>query len=1027
MIRRIALVLLVVVTIAAAVLWFARRSIADDAIASELAKAGVPARYKIAEIGFGWQRLEGISIGNPAAPDLTADWAEVRLVAGWNGVTADAVRAGGVRLRGRLIDGKVSWGALDKLLPQATAGPFALPAIDVTLADARVLLATPWGPVGAKLEGRGRLDDGFTGKLAAVMPQAVFGTCRIEQASAYVDLAIRRGAPVIEGPVRGRSIGCPGVMVDVPRARLDVTVGAAFDSWRGTIAPEADRVTVAQGAAAGLRANVDFSGTPKGTSGTARLTGAYAVIGGTRLAELSADTRFSADGAGFDVGGAARAGRVALSQATRRNLGGFASAGQGTPVAPLIAALSAALLRASEGATVGGDFTVSQRAGRFAATVTNARAASTSGAALQMAGGRGIGFNGRAITADTRVTLSGGGFPAIDSDFRRSTDGESRGTANVAPFAAGGSRLALAPVQFLARDDGYVRLQTVATLDGPLPGGRVEGARTPLVVARFPDGNIAANPGCAPVQFRRLAVQSLVLGPTTLDLCAEGPMLLRYAGGRLSGGAVVSSPALRGAIGCTPLALTATRARVGFSDGGVTVANLAARLGSGDRVSRLDIGTLGGTIRDGGIAGRFANLSGQIGKVPLLVDGGAGDWRFAKGALDLTGTVGVADDNIAPRFNPLTADGVRLRLADNRITASAILREPKSGTTVAALDLSHDLGQGKGRATLGVTDLRFNNRFQPEALTPLTLGVVASVQGAIAGRGDIAWTPQGVTSTGRFRTGRLDFAAAFGPVDGAAGEIVFTDLLGFVTAPGQVLTIASVNPGIPVLDGRVSYRIEPGRRIIVEGGAWPFAGGELILVPTVFDMDVDRERRMTFRVAGLDAAKFVQTLDFDNLAATGIFDGSIPMVFDDQGGRIEGGQITARPGGGTLAYVGEVSNAEMNVFAKMAFDALKAIRYNNLAVGLSGPLDGEMVSTVTFRGVNQDPVAKPKGIVARAIRGLPFRFNIVIRAPFRGLLTTARDLQDPTSLIRRATPLPPPPGSQPVQPIPVQSGESERR
>ena len=48
---------------------------------------------------------------------------------------------------------------------------------------------------------------------------------------------------------------------------------------------------------------------------------------------------------------------------------------------------------------------------------------------------------------------------------------------------------------------------------------------------------------------------------------------------------------------------------------------------------------------------------------------------------------------------------------------------------------------------------------QPDDLTPLTYGVIAAVDGNVVGRGDIAWSADGVTSTGRFRTDGLDLAA----------------------------------------------------------------------------------------------------------------------------------------------------------------------------------------------------------------------------------------------------------------------------
>ena len=169
-------------------------------------------------------------------------------------------------------------------------------------------------------------------------------------------------------------------------------------------------------------------------------------------------------------------------------------------------------------------------------------------------------------------------------------------------------------------------------------------------------------------------------------------------------------------------------------------------------------------------------------------------------------------------------------------------------------------------------------------------------------------------------------------------------------------------------------------------------------------MAEESERRLTFRVVGLDAAKFVQQLEFEDLAATGTFDGIMPMIFDTTGGRIESGRLVVRADGGTLAYVGDVSNADMNIFAKLAFDALKSIRYKRLTIGLNGPLDGEIISQIYFNGINEAPLSPPKSFISRQFIGLPFVFNIKVTAPFRSLLNTARTLQDPTSLLQRTVP-----------------------
>src|SRR5690606_31961874 len=218
--------------------------------------------------------------------------------------------------------------------------------------------------------------------------------------------------------------------------------------------------------------------------------------------------------------------------------------------------------------------------------------------------------------------------------------------------------------------------------------------------------------------------------------------------------------------------------------------------------------------------------------------------------------------------------------------------------------------RGAGDAAFTVPGLAFGSSVQPDDLTSLTRGVIANVSGVVRGEGDIRWNAQGVTSGGVFSSDGLALAAAFGPVTGLKGEIRFSDLLGLETPPGQVATMAEVNPGVAVQGGSVRYQLLSGLRVQVEGGQWPFAGGELTLEPTLLDFAQPSDRHFTFRVVGLDAARFIHQMDFKNFAASGLFDGVLPMVFTVEGGRIVGGRLVARKPGGRLAYVGELSEAD---------------------------------------------------------------------------------------------------------------------
>lgn len=982
-----------ILAVALGIVWSQRRPIAAGAIDRALAARGITASYEIEDIGFRTQRIRKLRLGNPDKPDLTADWAEVSLVPSWGGVTVTAIDARGVRLNGRVVQGRVSWGAVDKLLPASTGKPLTLLDIDVRLADTRVTLASEVGLFTADIVGSGQLSNGFKGQVRTTAPFAGRNGCRLAAPALDAQVTVMGRQPMLVGTLRASPSTCGGVATGPSEVRFDVTLNEAFDRWQGNVTVAATGVRQGTLQIAQASSRFVFWGTAKETQGTFHFSSPATRYAGTRLVGLTADGRFGT-GKAITVEGGVKVARAIADPAQLASLRRGLSGAVGTPVGPIADALSQAIGRAGEGAAVDARFAYDGAAARL----SDMRIAAQGGGLLTLHNGLVV-IDANGASADATLGLSGGGFPALSGRLTRTPDGTTRGLFDMTPYRAGSAQLALAPVRFAARPYGTLRVETVATLDGPIGDGRAEGVQVPVVVQRASSGDIFIAPGCTPVAYRRIALAGTILAPDSVTLCpTRGGAIIRSTRNGFIGGAKTGPLRLTGHVGDQPLALNASGAS--FDLGGpVSLSDFSALFGTTDHRTQLRIARLDGVTRASGLAGRYTGLSGNIARVPFLASAGEGTWAFAGGVLDVGGKLMLADQAESPRFNPLSAEDVKLRLKDGRIAATATLHEPVSTRAITTVAIAHDLARGMGEARITVAGLNFSKGLQPEAITPLTLGVVADVYGQIDGTGIIRWKGDSLTSSGKFRTDALDFAAAFGPVTGASGEIAFDDLIALSTPPGQQVKLALVNPGVEVKDGVITFRLRPNQVVEIERGRWPFAGGELLLDPALLDFGQPKARTLSFRVTALDAAKFIEQLKLENIAATGTFDGTLPIVFDATGGRIVGGQIVARAEGGTLAYVGDVSNAETNTLAKLAFDALKSIRYGNLAIDLDGSLDGEIVSLVRFDGVNQSPVA-PSGI-AKSFVGLPFKFNIRVRAPFRGLVNTARSFQDPGLLLNR--------------------------
>jgi hypothetical protein len=1013
-------------------LWIQRTPIATHYIDDMLAARHVAASYRIAALGFRTERIEHIRIGDPARPDLVADWAEIRLSIGFGGVSVRAIDAGGVRLRGRLIDGRLSLGAIDRLLPKATgAAAPSLPDIALTTRDARVTIETPQGIVRANLTGAGGLADGFQGRLSLASDHITAGGCAVVALKAVLTVAVTERRPSLKGPASAAAIDCATRHLHIAGPRIDIDGRSEGDltRWLGTLVIQRGALLGGDAKVANVGGRIDFDASSRAVRGGGSLFADRVETATARGSRLAFDGDYRIDprrGLARVNGTVSLKGGVLAPGLAERWLRMGSGLG-GTPLAPIAAAWQAAVVRAGRAIDAQADISLAVGDGSVL-RIERLDAASASGARLLIRGERADGLEIRWPQADVVLNgsaeLGGGGLPELRLSLRQAMAGAAlNGTASMQPYRAGAARLAFAPIRFSRLTGGSTAIETQIVVDGPLADGRVDGLSVPVAILLARDGAVRINPSCARLTFDRLSLAGTTIARAALPICPRGgAMFGRSAKGAIFGGAAIAAPALQGHMGASPLSMTARSIDVAVAKPGFSISGLAVRLGEANAPTRFDADSLDGHVDASGMSGHMVGAAGKIGAVPLVLSKGEGDWRLASGILTVHAGLRVADaETAAPRFLPMRSDNVVLTLANKRITATAALKEPASGRTAGGVTIRHDLASGRGDATLDVPDLTFDKGLQPEQLTLLTKGIIANVKGTIAGQGHIRWADGKVTSDGLFHTDRTDLAALFGPVTGIKGAIRFTDLLGLVSAPDQEVRIAELNPGIAVTDGVVRYQLLPDRKVAITAGTWPFSGGRLTLDPTTLDLGQPVARRLTFRLAGLDAATFLQQLEFKNVAVTGKFDGVLPIIFEGGSGRIEKGLLTVRRGGGTLAYVGDVTNADLGRFSRLAFDALKAMHYDRLTIELDGSLDAEIVSKVRFDGTNDAPVASAsrKGLTGRLLApltGLPFRFTITVTAPFRGLVNSAQTFIDPSILLKQAPTEPPADTTAPIQP-----------
>ncbi len=1003
---------LALIAFAVTVAWIERRPLAKGIIDRQLESRGVKGTYTLERVGLRTQQISNLTIGDPRHPDVTAKRVLIQMRLKWNGsIDVYRIVARGVRLRGKVLqNGKVSWGQIDKLLPPPSGKPFSLPDVALDIADSSIALATPWGPVGFAVQGSGNLTGGFKGRFVSSSPRLVTGNCAVENVRGAAAIEVKARHPHVVGPLTADHFSCPSSRFSIvqPRLEIDSRFGEAFDNYDASARIISQVLTAGDNGLAALNGRMTLIGDLVDAQGVVDLAAQR-----SRLGSITADRtrvqgkyRLKTTAGSLVLIGQYSADGAALAPSMISGLTNALAATKSTPIGPVASAIGEAITKSARNFDVNGGIRLVNFPGYGAARVTDATVRTATGGRAQIMGGKGISYYWPTGTLrlDGTITMAGGGLPTGSVTLHQAANGAMSGYGNFRPYVVGGSRLSLSTLRFDAEPSGATRFSTLANLTGNFSGGQVQNLNLPIEGRIGANGGILVGQRCMVVTFDALRMQALRLGKTRLPVCPTGSAIIAQSpGGPLHVGGRIDHPALAGSIGSAPMRLNANS--ILLSQAGFTGNNVALRIGRTESPIALNAQTLRGMFTKRGATGILSNGDAIIGSIMLKMTDIDGRWKFLDNRLAIDGSLLLNDRSDPLRFYPLRSNDVHFVLANNRITTTGSLRNPDSGTLVTNVKVEHNLNSGTGQANLDVPGITFGPNLQPEQLTPLTEGVVALVQGTLTGHGQIDWAGSKVTSTGDFSTQNMNLAAPFGPVQGLSTNIHFTDLLALESAPGQVASVASLNPGITVTDGVIHYQLLPNQLVKIERGEWPFMGGRLILRETILNFGSEAPKRLTFELQGFDAKMFIDSLDFQGLEITGTFDGVLPMIFDENGGRIVGGRLDSRPPGGEFAYNGTKPKA--GIMVGVAFDLLSNIRYQAMTIRLDGDLAGEFATRFSIQQVS---LGNRGGFIAGLVRGafknVPMVVNLNIRGPFRSLIQMAKGFKDPTLVIEPVMPFP---------------------
>lgn len=350
---------------------------------------------------------------------------------------------------------------------------------------------------------------------------------------------------------------------------------------------------------------------------------------------------------------------------------------------------------------------------------------------------------------------------------------------------------------------------------------------------------------------------------------------------------------------------------------------------------------------------------------------------------------------------PVKVSG-NLRLASDVATFGFDIRTP-AGVALGRGEGAHQVIAGKGEAIFDSGLLALSYYLQAEKVIPALKGVVSGATGTTEGRARFQWDAAGVSSSATVNLDDVSFrgpGVAVSRTEGVTGKMVFSSLAPVSTSGEQTIAIRKIDmDALKLENGSVRFSLPGDDTLKIVDAEFPWFNGTIGAYDSQMSI-AGGSSNTTLQIDNVDLAGLLAYPNVEGLSGEGKIEGVLPISFEGGRARIVNGVLSAK-GGGVIRYRNK--NAEpafqSSAQARLAYEMLREVRFDNLSVVIDGPLDGTLKFKIIFDGKGELPVTTRGG--AQTVLS-PVIFRLTMDVPLLQLLEGAKAVANPLQFLKTA-------------------------